>query len=106
LTDTDADEVPDLFDNCVALANPNQADFNGDGVGDVCSDTDGDGLSDAVEITLFGTDPASSDSDGDGIDDATELQNCNTGCVGDYNADGLISISDLLVLLGQFGNLC
>ena len=106
LTDTDADEVPDLFDNCVALANPNQADFNGDGVGDACSDTDGDGLSDAVEITLFGTDPASSDSDGDGIDDATELQNCNTGCVGDYNADGLISISDLLVLLGQFGNLC
>ena len=106
LTDTDADDVPDLFDNCTALANADQADFNGDGVGDACSDADGDGLSDAVELTIFGTDPASADTDGDGIDDATELQNCNTGCVGDYNADGLISIGDLLVLLGQFGNLC
>lgn len=106
LTDSDNDGIPDLFDNCVHLGNAGQADFNGDGVGDACSDTDGDGLSDAVEITLFNTDPNSWDTDGDGVSDALELQNCNTGCIGDYNSDGQISIGDLLAMLGQFGNLC
>lgn len=106
LTDSDADGVPDLFDNCTSVPNIDQADFNGDGTGDACSDLDGDGLSDAVELTLFETDPESADTDGDGLNDALELLNCGDSCTGDLNADGLISVSDLLALLGQFGNLC
>lgn len=34
--DTDADGVPDKRDNCVFFPNPDQADSNRDGVGDVC----------------------------------------------------------------------
>ncbi len=36
-TDADADGWPDAVDNCPALANDDQADADGDGVGDACS---------------------------------------------------------------------
>jgi hypothetical protein len=34
--DQDLDGVPDILDNCPTVPNPNQADSNGDGSGDVC----------------------------------------------------------------------
>ncbi len=37
--DTDGDGVCDNVDNCVNTANPNQADNDGDGIGNVCDDT-------------------------------------------------------------------
>ena len=36
-------------------------------------DTDGDGISDAIEEWVIGTNPASGDSDGDGIEDGDEI---------------------------------
>jgi hypothetical protein len=36
ILDTDGDGVPDSTDNCDAAANPDQADFDGDGIGDAC----------------------------------------------------------------------
>ena len=36
--DTDGDNVPDVSDNCIATANPDQLDSNGDGFGDACPD--------------------------------------------------------------------
>lgn len=46
--DTDGDGVEDGTDNCDAAANPNQADLDGDGLGDACDDdVDGDGVPNA-----------------------------------------------------------
>jgi uncharacterized delta-60 repeat protein len=45
--DVDNDNVLDLDDNCQFVANPDQSDFDGDGLGDVCdADPDGDDIDD------------------------------------------------------------
>jgi len=43
-------------------------------ISDPTSDVDGDGLSDADEITLYGTDPYNADTDGDGFTDFEEVE--------------------------------
>jgi hypothetical protein len=55
--DTDADGVPDVADNCPAVANPGQQDADADSKGDHCDtgDSDGDGYSDEVEARFIGT---------------------------------------------------
>lgn len=108
IPDTDGDGITDDQDNCLLIANSDQYDFNNDGVGDVCSDIDGDGLSDALEIELYNSDPLSSDTDGDGISDGLELCNCASinQCPGDLTNDNVVSVGDLLTLLGLFGATC
>jgi PcRGLX-like protein central beta sandwich domain/Thrombospondin type 3 repeat len=82
-TDSDNDGVADCNDNCPGVSNTDQADSDGDGIGDVCKeetdevpgDLNGDGTHDMddffVFIGLFGSnvDPAGTppDYDGDGI---------------------------------------
>jgi hypothetical protein len=39
--DSDADSVPDVTDNCPTVANTNQADSDGDGIGDSCDPLSG-----------------------------------------------------------------
>lgn len=106
--DTDGDGVFDSADNCPSVANPTQSDFNGNGIGDSCEDSDGDGLSDALEIYTYGSAPDAVDTDENGIEDGLELCPCNTNpaCVGDFNGDAVISVADLLMLLGIFGQNC
>lgn len=43
LHDDDADGIADDTDNCEAVANPNQADADGDGLGNLCDSTPGTG---------------------------------------------------------------
>jgi PKD repeat protein len=45
IEDQDGDGIPDGADNCPAAPNPDQLDFDRDGLGDVCDDdADGDGV--------------------------------------------------------------
>ena len=57
-------------------------------------DSDGDGLSDTMEISTYGTHPYSMDSDGDGINDKVELEYWGTNWSADPDGDGLISLLD------------
>jgi len=57
-------------------------------------DSDGDGISDADETDIYGTDPNAADSDGDGISDADEIAFWGNLWDADMDADGLINILD------------
>jgi hypothetical protein len=88
IVDQDADGVPDGTDNCPTLANPDQADLNDDGEGDVCDpDIDGDGLSNVIEIWL-GCDPYDPDTDDDGVWDGVEVVIGTNPLLPDTDDDG------------------
>ncbi|MCA9540907.1 MAG: hypothetical protein KC620_18530, partial [Myxococcales bacterium] len=91
--DTDMDGFCDAVDNCVGDANPNQADLDGDGIGDLCDPTDDrdqdlDGLTNAEEA-LLGTDPLDADTDDDGLNDGDEQGRGTDPLDPDTDADGL-----------------
>src|SRR5262249_44841465 len=50
--DSDGAGVPDSVDNCPTVANPDQADQNGDGTGDACAPLDGGGLDGAHDLAV------------------------------------------------------
>ncbi len=81
-TDTDGDGTGDNADNCPAIPNPNQLNFDNDPLGDVCDpDDDGDGANDVDDA--FPLDPAeTTDTDGDGTGD-----NADTDDDGDNQSD-------------------
>ncbi len=76
-TDTDGDGVLDSQDNCIFIPNPNQADADADGVGDLCdptpngpdNDPDGDGVPTGTDNCPLNPNPGQEDADGDGAGD-------------------------------------
>jgi len=87
--DTDSDDVIDLNDNCPNKLNPNQKDFDGDNLGDVCDiDIDNDGIVNPIDA--FSQNPEEwDDFDFDGIG-ANEDE--------DDDNDGILDINDPLPL--------
>jgi len=128
ITDSDEDGIADNLDNCPMISNSTQADWNENGIGDICEDSDLDGLTDDLEF-FYNSSPEVQDSDGDGLTDGFEVSisitqpdnvdsdgnGCNDGeqlagicgvCPSDLNGDGLINITDLLIFITSFGGSC
>ena len=84
--DSDKDGLPDDTDNCPNTSNLDQADFDGDGDGDVCdSDDDNDGIVDDQDA--FPLDPTEwIDTDGDGIGNAADTDDDNDGILDNEDA--------------------
>jgi hypothetical protein len=71
--DADMDGIPDMCDNCPGIANGDQADLDGDLVGDACDDDmDGDGVLNGSDNCPRAANPYQTDSDMDGVGDACE----------------------------------
>jgi hypothetical protein len=83
---------------CLDFANPDQADFDGDSMGDLCDpDDDNDGLTDVEEAGL-GTDPFDADTDDDGLGDGEEVHVHGTDPRNpDTDGDGLTDGEEVLV---------
>ena len=97
--------APNAEDNCLFIANGDQADRDGDGQGDVCDeDDDGDGVADGGDNCPFDVklgdqadrdgdgqgDVCDGDGDGDGVPNAED--NCPltaNGNQNDYDVDGI-----------------
>ncbi|HBL31354.1 MAG TPA: hypothetical protein DD490_31390, partial [Acidobacteria bacterium] len=81
--DDDNDGVADAVDNCPLTSNPDQADSDGDNLGDVCDpDNDNDGVADAVDNCPRIPNPDQADLDLDGLGNV---------CDPDVDGDGLIA---------------
>jgi hypothetical protein len=78
--DEDGDGIPDELDNCPLMPNPDQADFDSDGMGDVCDpDDDDDGVLDTGDNCPVAYNPAQVDTDIDGLGDVCDPDDDDDG---------------------------
>jgi hypothetical protein len=84
--DSDADAVPDFYDNCAGTANPDQRDTDSDGYGNACDcDLSNDGAVNQTDFMQFrsywGTDEV----------------------LADFNEDGAVNQADFMILRSRWG---
>ena len=109
----------DWCDNCIIVSNADQADTDGDGIGDACEsecescccdgpecpdedtcfdggseDTDGDMLDDECDNCHLTDNWNQNDSDGDGVGDACEASGGEDTCEANADGSGLTSAQD------------
>ena len=100
LFDSDDDGIADLSDNCLNDYNPDQLDYEGDGLGDVCDpDDDNDEVEDDIDNCPWTYNPTQADSLGNGVGDA-----CRSCCIGlrgnaDYSPDDEVDLSDITYMI-------
>jgi hypothetical protein len=121
--DSDHDGADDVFDTCPGLADPDQNDADGNGVGDACNqfeDVDGDDWANGLDDCPSAEDPDQSNRDADAYGDVcdfcpdyalfTNLDSDGNGIgnaceCGDQTQDGRVDVLDLveinLAIMGQ-----
>ena len=86
VSDTDGDGVLDSADNCPDVLNADQANNDGDSLGDACDpDDDNDGVNDEDDAFPFDA-SESADNDGDGTGDNADPDDDNDGVNDDEDA--------------------
>lgn len=106
--DGDGDGVPNVLDNCPDDANPDQADQDDDGLGDVCDDSDGDTVPDATDncVQVANLDQSDQDDDGQGdVCDPCPFDPADTmvegECIPTMSEWGLLVVALLLLTAGS-----
>ena len=88
--DFDGDGVPDASDVCTEVADPDQLDTDGDGLGDACDlDDDGDGIADEDDNCPLVANPDQADQDADGVGDVCTPDKGGGGCATTGGTPGL-----------------
>jgi len=97
--DPDADNVPEIVDNCDSVANADQLDFDSDSEGNACDlDDDSDGIADAsdecnftaLSVTIDANGCSQSQVDGD-LDGVCNPARVSTHCSGSDDCPGTIA---------------
>ncbi len=115
ILDVDEDGVLDSDDNCIDIANPNQADIDFDGAGDACDPCDNQ------NVYTFGNINGTIDQEGFAIVDIFDVMELvdillgddNESCgseIADMNSDGNQNVVDIIFLVqmllgGDFENI-
>jgi len=98
--DEDDDGVPDDSDNCEDVANPNQADWNENGIGDACGDAEPQDTGEPTDTAQPDTGPSDTDLPG-GSTGNIELEAMSCGCASQPgSAQGRSRLGALLLLFG------
>ena len=100
-SDGDGDGINDDVDNCPNTANSDQADNDGDGMGDVCDDDDdNDGVLDVNDNCPLTANAGQEDYDGDGLGDICDADDDNDGCLDDDDSTQFSNIEATVVIDG------
>ena len=94
--DNDGDSINDAIDNCLTVANTNQADLDDDSIGDVCDpDSDADGIGNNIDNCYLHSNPEQENSDADIFGDVCD--NCvfiDNNDQTDQDNDGIGNLCD------------